>query len=212
MAPGVEASRRKYHSPLREDQAQQTRERALTAALSLFVDRGYAGTTVAAVAELAGISPETIYLALGGKRGLLEAVISTAIGGDSLPAEDEKIWNAIEKLSDPRQRLEKIVKYSCEILARTRPIHAVIRGAADKEKFAADLNQRLIRDRLGSQTERIRRYLKDDLRPELSVAQAGQRYSALASPELYYLLTVEFGWTPLKHRTWITKLLVSELL
>jgi AcrR family transcriptional regulator len=212
MAPGVEASRRKYHSPLREDQAQQTRERALTAALSLFVDRGYAGTTVAAVAELAGISPETIYLALGGKRGLLEAVISTAIGGDSLAAEDEKIWNAIEKLSDPRQRLEKIVKYSCEILARTRPIHAVIRGAADKEKFAADLNQRLIRDRLGSQTERIRRYLKDDLRPELSVAQAGQRYSALASPELYYLLTVEFGWTPLKHRTWITKLLVSELL
>ena len=212
MAPGVEASRRKYHSPLREDQAQQTRERALTAALSLFVDRGYAGTTVAAVAELAGISPETIYLALGGKRGLLEAVISTAIGGDSLAAEDEEIWNAIEKLSDPRQRLEKIVKYSCEILARTRPIHAVIRGAADKEKFAADLNQRLIRDRLGSQTERIRRYLKDDLRPELSVAQAGQRYSALASPELYYLLTVEFGWTPLKHRTWITKLLVSELL
>ena len=50
MSREVKSSRRKYHSPLRADQARQTRGRVLEAALGLFVDRGYAGTTVAAIA------------------------------------------------------------------------------------------------------------------------------------------------------------------
>jgi hypothetical protein len=97
-------------------------------------------------------------------------------------------------------------------LARTRPIHAVIRGAADKEAFAADLGRRLLHDRLTAQTERIGEYLGDHLRPGLSVDQAGQRYCVLASPELYYLLTVELGWTADQHRSWLTDLLKTELL
>jgi AcrR family transcriptional regulator len=72
-------TRRKYYSPLRADQAEQTRRRILEASFRLFVDRGYAGTTIAAVAEKAGVSPETIYLSLGGKRGPLEGVIETAM-------------------------------------------------------------------------------------------------------------------------------------
>ena len=105
-----------------------------------------------------------------------------------------------------------MVEYSCRILARTRPIHAVIRGAADKEAFAADLGRRLLDDRLASQTQRVRQYLGDDLRQELSVLEAGQRYCALASPELYHLLTVEFGWTSERHKKWLTDLLQTELL
>ena len=105
-----------------------------------------------------------------------------------------------------------MVEYSCRILARTRPIHAVIRGAADKEAFAAELGQRLLRDRLAAQTERIRSYLAGDLRPELSVDEAGQRYCVLAGPELYHLLTAELGWPVDQHRQWLTHLLTSELL
>ena len=116
------------------------------------------------------------------------------------------------ELPGARERLGKMVEYSCRILARTRPIHAVIRGAADKEAFAAALGRRLLHDRLTAQTERIRKYLGDDLRPGLSVDEAGQRYCALASPELYYLLTVELGWTADQHRSWLTDLLTTELL
>ena len=95
---------------------------------------------------------------------------------------------------------------------RTRPIHAVIRGAADKEPFAAALGKRLLHDRLTNQTARIGQYLGDQLRAGLSVAEAGQRYCALTSPELYYLLTVEFGWTADQHGKWLTELLEIELL
>jgi hypothetical protein len=105
-----------------------------------------------------------------------------------------------------------MVEYSCRILARTRPIHAIIRGAADKEAFAAAMGRRLLQERLHNQTERIRHYLGDDLRPGLSVAEAGERYSALASPELYQLVTVDFGWTGDQHRAWLTQLVRTQLL
>jgi hypothetical protein len=53
-------TRRKYYSPLRAGQAEQTRRRILEAGFRLFVDRGYAETTIAAVAEEAGVSPELV--------------------------------------------------------------------------------------------------------------------------------------------------------
>jgi AcrR family transcriptional regulator len=211
MAKAVKGPRRAYRSRLRADQAQETRRRVLEAALQLFVERGYAGTTVAAVADQAGVSPETIYLALGGKRGLLEGVMDVT-GPHGSVAEDDQWWHMVAQLPNASERLDKMVEYSCRILARTRPIHAVIRGAADKEAFAAAMGQRLLQERLNNQTERIRHYLGDQLRPGLSVGEAGERYCALASPELYHVLTVDFGWTADRHREWLTQLVRTQLL
>jgi AcrR family transcriptional regulator len=213
VAEEVKNSRRRYHSPLRADQAEQTRRRILETAFRLFVDRGYAGTTIATVAERAGVSPETIYASLGGKRGLLEGVMQMAIAGeDDPPTLGNEWWTMVAQTPGARDRLAKMVEYSCRILSRTRPIHTVIRGAADKEPFAAALGRRLLRDRLEKQTERIGMYLRDDLRHGLTVPEAGQRYCALTSPELYRMLTIEFGWTPEQHRDWLTDLFATHLL
>ncbi len=213
MSAPVKPSRRRYNSPLRADQARQTRGRILDAAYRLFADGGYARTTIAAVAAEAGVSPETIYLTLGGKRGLLEGVIEMAIAPEVDPStQEDELWKELAQVSDASDRLEAMVGYSCAILARTGPVHAVIRGAADKEPFAAALGSRLLRDRLTNQTERIGRYLGSALRPGLSVSEAGERYCALASPEVYHLLTVELGWTAARHRDWLTSLLDTELL
>jgi AcrR family transcriptional regulator len=209
----VNPSRRPYRSPLRADQAEQTRRRILESAYRLFAERGYAGTTITAVAEAAGVSPETIYLSLRGKRGLLEGAIEMAIASaEHHASRDDGWWDAVAALPEPVERLERLVEYSCGVLARTRPIHAVIRGAADKEAFAAELGRRLLDERLAAQTERIRTHLAEDLRPGLTVEQAGERYVVLASPELYFLLTAELGWTPEAHRSWLVELLRADLL
>jgi AcrR family transcriptional regulator len=213
MAREIKPSRRRYNSPLRAGQAEQTRRRILEAAYGLFVERGYAGTTIAQVAAEARVSSETIYLAFGGKRGLLEGVIELAIAGEDDPPTEENVWwSEVARLPSARERLEKMTEFSCRVLARTGPIHRIIRGAADKEAFAGELGTRLLRERVEIQTERIRRFLADDLRSGLSVEEAGERYSALVSPELYYLLTVELGWPAARHGAWLTELLESELL
>jgi AcrR family transcriptional regulator len=214
MSDKVKRDRRRYHSPTRTAQAQATRQRILDAGLELFLDRGYAGTTVAAVAERANVVPETVYLACGGKRGLLKDVIETAITGeeDSAARYDGTWWDALASIPSARVRLEKMVEYSCGVLARTSPIHVVIRGAADKEPFAAALGRRLLHDRVAAQTERIRRYLEDGLRPGMSPSEAGERYCVLTSPEVHHLLTVEFGWSTEQHRSWLGQLLETDLL
>jgi AcrR family transcriptional regulator len=211
MGSEVKTSRRAYNSPLRADQAQQTRRRVLETARRLFVEHGYAATTVAAVAAAAGVSPETVYQAVGGKRGLLEGVMDIT-GPHESAADDEDWWVMVGELTAAGARLDLIVEYSCRIMARTHSIHAIIRGASDKEAFARDLGRRLLEERLKNQTERIRRYIADDLKPGLSIEEAGERYCVLASPDLYHLLTVELGWTAEHHQEWLSQLMRAELL
>ncbi|MBC2592495.1 helix-turn-helix domain-containing protein [Rhodococcus aetherivorans] len=53
----------------------------LDAAAQLFLDRGYAGTTVASVAAQSGVSPETIYKSFGGKTGSVRALHARSLAG-----------------------------------------------------------------------------------------------------------------------------------
>jgi hypothetical protein len=69
-----------------------------------------------------------------------------------------------------------------------------------------------VHDRVVVQADRIRRFLENDLRPGLSLAEAGERDCVLTSPEVYHLPTDEFGWSADRHRAWLTRVLQSELL
>ena len=213
MADDVKG-RRRYHSPLRAEQADGTRRRVLAAARDLFLANGYAGTTVAAVAQAAGVSPDTIYVSLGGKQGLLEGVLSLARFDPEDPAqrEQEHRREELSALADPHRRLRRLVEFSCETLARIGPVHAVLRGAADGHPFAAGLYARMLRVRLQIQSRNLQTYLGGSLRPGLTVKQATERYGALLSPELYHLLTVEHRWTTRRYASWVADLLDHDLL
>jgi AcrR family transcriptional regulator len=78
-------TKRSYSSSRRARQAAQTREDVLHAAMERFAETGWAGTTLAAIAEAADVSVETIYNGFGSKKGLLRAAIDTAIVGDTAP-------------------------------------------------------------------------------------------------------------------------------
>jgi AcrR family transcriptional regulator len=206
--------RRRYHSPLRAEQADGTRRRVLAAARELFLTRGYAGTTVAAVAKAAGVSPDTIYVSLGGKQGLLEGVLAMARYDPEDPSQRDQQHrrDEVAALTDPHQRLRRLVDLSCETLARISPVHAVLRGAADGHPSAADLSARMLRLRMQVQARNLETYLGPSLRPGLTLKQAAEHYSALLSPELYHLLTVERRWSTRRYATWVTDLLTHDLL
>ena len=207
-------SRRRYHSPLRAEQADGTRRRVLAAARDLFLARGYAGTTVAAVAQAAGVSPDTIYVSLGGKQGLLEGILALARFDPEDPTQRDQQHRRGEVggLADPHQRLHRLVELSCETLTRISPVHAVLRGAADGHPFAAELYGRMLQLRLQLQARNLETYLGRSLRAGLSVKQAAEHYSALLSPELYHLLTVECRWPTRRYASWVTDLLDHDLL
>src|SRR5215216_4524401 len=79
--------RRRYHSQRRQAQAAQTRRDILTAAQQLFLERGYTGTTLTAIAQAAGVVVETIYRAYASKAELFKAVVRAAVAGGAAPAQ-----------------------------------------------------------------------------------------------------------------------------
>lgn len=215
MAPAIKRPSRRYHSEVRKEKANQTRIRVLDAAAMLFRKSGYSGTAITAVAEAAGVSAETIYASFAGKRGLLEGVIDATIVGpqSSVPLEEQReAWDAIARHPTARLRLRAYVTFSCGILARTSPIHHIIRGAADGEPFAVELRSRLLKERLESNATHLRDYIGSELRAGLTLREAAERYCALTSPELQHLLTVDLRWSLRAYERWVAALAEQDLL
>src|SRR3954453_199790 len=77
--------RRPYHSTLRADQARATRRAVVSAARDLFVELGWSGTTIDAVAAHAGVSRKTVFTSVGGKAALLKLALDWALVGDDEP-------------------------------------------------------------------------------------------------------------------------------
>src|SRR5690349_5737530 len=71
--------KRTYVSPVRQAAAAATRDRICSAAEHLFMDQGYARTSIRAVAGAAGVAEATVYLAFSTKAELLNATILRAI-------------------------------------------------------------------------------------------------------------------------------------
>lgn len=63
--------------------ADVSRERVLAAAARIFVDRGYAGTTMRAVAEACGLQAASLYYHFRSKEDLIGAVLDMGINGVS---------------------------------------------------------------------------------------------------------------------------------
>lgn len=81
----MEPVKRSYDSGQRQAQARLTRARIRDAATELFVERGYAATTIAAVAERADVSAQTVFAAFGNKATLLSEAVEVALAGDDEP-------------------------------------------------------------------------------------------------------------------------------
>jgi AcrR family transcriptional regulator len=75
-----------YHSPRREDAAAATRAAILEHARELFLERGYAGTTVPAIAQAARVATQTVYASAGGKAAMFAELLKPAIN-DPVAAE-----------------------------------------------------------------------------------------------------------------------------
>ena len=71
---------------------------------------------------------------------------------------------------------------------------------------------RMLELRLQLQASNLETSLGTSLRPGLTVKQAAERYSALLSPELYHLLTVDHRWTTPRYASWVRDLLDHDLL
>jgi AcrR family transcriptional regulator len=202
----------------RTELAEATRRRVLDAAVGLFVERGYHSTTIESIAAAADVSVETIYKRFGSKAGMLKAARDAAVV--DAPEPDEffefpapAIEEALRVDTDPRVQLRTLAQFSARRLERLAPFHRMLRsaGTGDPELggfIAADHTARRHRQRDNIHTIAANGHLR------LPADAAADTYTALANPDVYLLLTDQFGWTPEQYRTWLvettTRLLLTD--
>ncbi|HYO37839.1 MAG TPA: TetR family transcriptional regulator [Geodermatophilus sp.] len=135
---------RTYSSPRRARQAAQTRAEVIAAATKLFLERGWAGTTMAAVAAEAEVAVDTVYAGFSSKAGLLAAAKDVAKVGDDepVPLMQRPGFDALDRGSR-EDRIEASATLIAETNERTRAMDAVWREAAASERtLAAALAER----------------------------------------------------------------------
>ena len=193
----------------------RTRAAVVEAARTLFLERGYAATTIEAIGERADTPQPTIYRLFSSKLGILEAVLDVSIGGDdaAVAMADRPQVRALLADDDPRNQLAGFAALLRDVMARTAPVHRIVADAARSDEGAAALLADIARQRHEGQ-ERIARSLARSgaLRPGLRPRDAGDVIHALASPEVYGLLVLDRGWSGARYEQWLQAILADQLL
>ena len=206
---------RRYTSEIRDEQARRTRRAIVAAAHDLFLARGYAATTVDAIAQAAHVSRRTVFNSAGGKAALLKLAWDWAIVGDDepIPLADRPAVKAIQAEPDPHKALALWAQMVVEIAARAAPIAEVLTAAADADADAAQLAADADRDRMFGATA-FTRYLasRDGLAPGITQQYAADLCWALMDPHLYRLLVTQRGWTAADFTQWLSSSLAATLL
>jgi AcrR family transcriptional regulator len=201
--------KRPYHSRVRQRQAEETQRRILTAARSLFESQGYAMTTLEAIAELAEVSPKTIAAVFGSKRALLAEVINPEAFSTSV----KQLIEELRATEDPSRRLSlvtQITRQAYEPLANSLEL---LRTAGAVAPELADLTRQIEARRRQNQARLVASLREQGvLRTGLSFEEAADVLWALTSYDLYRMLVVEQRWEPVRYETWLTQLLIHQLL
>ncbi len=197
---------RRYDSSRRQAAAQATRGAILQAARDLFATHGYAATTVAQIAQRAGVAPDTVYAAVGTKPVLFELLIETALSGrdEAVPGAARDYAVRMRAAPDARAKLAIYATAVTELQGRLAPLFLALRAAASTTPELAQLwrriterravNMRALADDLGTSGE---------LRPDLSRDEVADIIWTTNGAEYYALLVLDRGWTPERFEHWL---------
>ncbi|MFI6735871.1 TetR/AcrR family transcriptional regulator [Nonomuraea sp. NPDC050451] len=205
----AEVGPRRYDSLRRTTQALETRAEIARAARRLFVERGWAATTVRDVAREAGVSVPTVYSVYGNKTGLTRALADAA----DLSADPSQQLAELEAPgTDPARQLAAMAGFDRRLYERAGDVIALLREAGRVEPELATVYRDGRRRADETRTAVFSSWPAGALRQGLDVPAAVDVYAGMCSIDVYTTLTAERGWSPDRVERWWSEALVRELL
>jgi AcrR family transcriptional regulator len=193
MDPNV---KRPYRSTRRREQATETRARIVGAARDLFVGSGYGRTTIAEVANAAGVAVETVYATYHNKPTLLRQVWYETFRGDD---EDIRLLDRQEicaVLAEPElaTRLRAHADVLTPVFRRITPLLRALQGAATSEPAAEGMLAEFDERRLDAAGHYARAAAATG---QLAVSEQECRdlFAATMDGALWYRLVEQRGWS-----------------
>lgn len=191
----------------RQRQALETQRLVVEAAKELFLEQGYATTTMQAIAARAGVAVSTVYAIFTNKRGLLKAIRETW----HLTSQVRDIYKRANLENDPARRLELYAHANRRQWETGADMIKIYNSAA-----AADLDAAAeLASALDGRRKNISAWLAETaplLRADLSFDQICAIHLALTRAEVYQELVEVWGWTPDQYEGWLADTLQQQLL
>jgi AcrR family transcriptional regulator len=190
------------------------RRAVVEAARALFLERGYAATTIEAISDHSDVPSATVYRLFSSKLGILKALLDTSIAGDDQPLAVQERPDVASLLTepDPHKLLAGIAGITMAINQRTNDIYRVLASAAGSDPAAAELLNEIRQQRNRGQGQIARSLARARaLKPGLRERDAADLIHALMSPEVYRLLVGDRRWTPERYQQWLATTLTQQL-
>jgi AcrR family transcriptional regulator len=197
---------RPYHAPRRAEQAARTRRSILDAARELFTVHGYAATSIAEIAQHAGVAIDTIYATIGRKPDVMRELVESAISGTDYPVPAEERDYVRRTIAAATAR-EKFVTYAEGVVAihqRLAPTFLALHDAAASDPDCAALRKQISERRATN----MRRFAADlrstgEIRADLTDDQVADIIWTMNAAE-YFGLLHQRGWTPERIGAWLS--------
>jgi AcrR family transcriptional regulator len=121
----------------------ETEGRILRAATWLFIRRGYQGTTLAQVADAAGVSHRTVYVRFGTKAELLKRATDVALVGDTRPVDvaHREWFHTALTAQTLSARTSALADGTADLMQRTGDLFEVVLQAQVTEPLLAEALQ-----------------------------------------------------------------------
>ena len=201
--------------PRREASARRTRTALVQAAAELFVERGYAATTVVQIAERAGVARPTVFTSVpGGKPELLKLARDQALAGDDEPVPvPERSWiREAMAPDDPREVLRRQAGNFRLLNDRAARLELELAAAARADPVLAELSARSRTQRRAGAGFVVRRLVELGAVAAERADDAADTLYALSGPQVYALLVHDRGWSPDRYQDWLAERLETALL
>lgn len=208
-------NKRTYDSSRRQKQAQETRQAITEAARKLFIEQGYAGATISAIAKEAEVSAESIYATFGNKRAILAHLVEVSVVGDDKPISllERSFVKETEAETNQHQQIRMFTAQIYGIMERMAPIFDVMRTAAKTEAEIATMRERILQKRKEGMAHFVRAVATNgSLREDLNIEKAAEIVFALSSGEMFNVLISDLGWSSEQYTTWLTESIISAIL
>jgi AcrR family transcriptional regulator len=204
---------RRYDSTRRRQQAQQNRHAVLASARQRFLARGYAATTIAEIAQDAGVSVETVYKAFATKAGVLKALFDVSVAGDDepIPMAERAVIQTVRDEPDAARKLELYAKHLAATMPRSAPVQLLARDGAASSPDAAEVWKQIRHETLTGMTM-FASGLASTGQLRVSATQARDILWTYHAPELYELLVLERGWSATRYGKFIAQAWIDALL
>ena len=207
--------KRVYNTERRAEQARLTRVRIIDAARELLLADGFFAMTVPLLAQRAGVSPQTVYNAIGGKAEVVKAVYDGLLAGDDdpTPMSQRPGFGAVVEALDPAAYARAYAAWCRRIWDRVGPLLGVILahgpgGDAVLEEFVTTID----RERRTGNANSLQGLRERGELPEgHCVDELIDVVWTLTSPEVYDRLVRRSSWQSASYEAWLSVQLEAAL-